>query len=246
MLCSVISATIRPRGLALVKKALKNQEIEFEWIIAAPQKIEAKIQEVLGDFPYTFIGMPPLEEGMYWDLNTAYKLLFDKAQGDYVVSWQDYIWAKPDTLRRLCDASQRTQSVVSAVGDQYDQLDEYGRPTHLIWNDPRRTTKLGTFHECRFKDIEWNLCVAPRKTILDVGIDVELDRRGFGGDMYQVNERIAYNGGKFYIDQSIESFTLRHGRERDNWDKDHILFTGAYDKRKKELIALGKWGSLTN
>jgi hypothetical protein len=77
------------------------------------------------------------------------------------------------------------------------------------------------------------------------GMDEGLDFLGYGGDQLQVGERLDAMGTKFYIDQTNESFTIRHGREdfggQEAWDKNHILFNGKYDARKNELIKQGKW-----
>lgn len=231
MRISVITPTIRKRGLKLVEKALKNQDFtDFEWIICS--KFDPEIpwaKWIKDDF-----------EGGFWTLNRAYKACIDASQGEYIVSWQDYIWAKPDMLRRLLFQAEKTGGLVSPVGDQYDKLDEYDKPTHKIWNDPRKTEKYGTFYEVNFQDIEWNLCIAKKEDILSVGIDTEMDFLGYGMDMYQVNEKLNDKGYRFYIDQTLETYTLRHGRERDDWDTQHLMH-GGYEKRKNELKAQGKW-----
>ena len=67
-----------------------------------------------------------------------------------------------------------------------------------------------------------------------------MDFLGFGMDMFQINDRLNDNGGHFFIDQTLESYTLRHGRERDNWDADHLMH-GGYQKRKDELKSMGEW-----
>ena len=230
---SVITPTIRESGLALVEKALRNQDIdEFEWLICSP--FDPKI-DIANWIPDTF-------KGGFWTMNRAMKELIARASGEYIVSWQDNIWAKPDMLSRLIAHAEQTGGLVTPVGDQYDKLDEYGRPTHKVWSDPRKTDKYGTFYECTFPDIEWNLCICPHWAIADVGgIDTELDFRGFGGDMYQINERLNDKGYHFFIDQTLETYTLRHGRERKDWDEKHIMFNGEYEKRKEELKAQGKW-----
>jgi hypothetical protein len=52
-------------------------------------------------------------------------------------------------------------------------------------------------------------------------------------------------GTKFYLDQTNESYTLRHNRDdfggQKEWDNNHVLFNGKYDKRKAELKLSGEW-----
>lgn len=228
---SVITPTIRKEGLNLVRKSLKNQTFtDFEWIICSPFYPEIEEAKWMND---NF-------EGGFWTLNRAYKSMIDVSEGEYIVSWQDWIYAKPDMLERLISNAERTGGLVSPVGDQYGHLDEHGKPCNVVWRDPRKTDKYGTFYEVTFPDIEWNLCICPKKVFEETPVDTQMDFLGYGMDMYQINERLNDKGYKFYIDQSLESYTLRHGRERSDWDEKHLMH-GGYEKRKKELKKQGKW-----
>ena len=234
---SVITPTVREGGLELVRQALKNQTFrEFEWIICSP--FDPKIKEARW--------IKDSFQGGFWGLNRAYNALFEASQGELVVSWQDFIWAKSDALAKFWATYQATSAVVSGVGDQYSSLDEYGKPTNKIWFDPRRTTKYGSFYECKWNDAEWNFCAIPRESFYKVGgMDATLDFLGYGGDQLQTCERMNEAGVRFYLDQSNESFTLRHGRVSD-WDDNHVLFNGEYDRRKEELKQQGSWPKLDN
>jgi len=225
---TVITPSIRKDRLELVRKALKNQLFtDFEWIICSP--FDPEITEA--------IWIKDNFEGGFWTLNRAYAALIKSAKGDIIVSWQDSIWAKPDTLQRFLRSIEDTGGVVSGVGDQYDKLDEYGRPINKVWLDPRR----GNDYESTYPEIEWNFCGC-KKELLEIigGIDEEMDFLGFGMDMFQVNDRLNDLGIKFYLDQEIESFSLVHGRMNENWDKEHLMH-GGYQKRKTELKEKGQW-----
>lgn len=237
MKVSIITPTIRKQGLDLVRNSLKKQTFtDFEWLIGSP--FNPKIKEarwVKDDF-----------NGGIWTLNRIYGELFKEAKGELIVSWQDYIWAYPDALEKFWRAYKATDGIITGVGDQYDQLDEYGKPCHKVWSDPRKRTDLGTFYEINFDDVEWNFACVPKRFVEEAGgIDTELDFLGYGGDLYQLADRLNDMGKRFYIDQLNESFTLRHRRERKDWDEKHILFTGAYEKRKQELKEKGQWPILT-
>lgn len=229
---SVVTPTCRPDRLELVKKALKNQLFEdYEWLICSnfnPNIPEASW--IKDDF-----------EGGFWTLNRAYQALLNNARGEIIVSWQDSIWAKPDALQRFVRSIEATGGVVSGVGDQYEKLDEFGKPIDKVWSDPRKTDKYGTLYECNWNDVEWNFCAIKKDDILKIGgVDIQQDFLGFGMDMIQINDRLNDLGCKFFLDQENESYSLFHGREHKDWDAKHLMH-GGYEKRKEELKKQGRW-----
>jgi hypothetical protein len=140
---------------------------------------------------------------------------------------------------------------ISGVGDQYKSLDAFGKPYDKVWSDPRRTLKYGTFYECQWNDCEWNLAAIPRKLFFAVGgMDEKLDFLGYGGDQMQISDRMSDMDYHFYLDQTIESYTLRHTRDdfggQEHWDDNHTLFNGKYFERKNELIEKKQWPTLSN
>lgn len=260
MKISVLTPSIRPEGLKIVEESLAKQTIkDFEWLIGSSfvpfYKGEAaehtKAREKL--YGYGMLSHNPSTKwinddfkGGFWSLNRVYNKLFQKASGDIIVSLQDFIWIPKDGLQKLVDRVVETDGVVSGVGDQYARQNRSGKPTDKIWNDPRKTDKYGDFYECNPEDAEWNWCGFPKHWIFDVGgMDEQLDFMGYGGDQYQVGERLDEMGCKFYLDQTNKSFTLRHDRSKfggqENWDKNHVLFNGKYQERKKQLQKEGKW-----
>lgn len=239
MKISVITPTIRKDGLAIVRKALKAQSFtDFEWLIGS--KFDPEIEEAIwvkDDF----------EEG-YWSLNRIYNKLFEDAKGELIVSLQDWIYVKQDGLEKFWNNYEATNktAIISGVGDQYESIDKWGKPQIKIWSDPRKTDKNGSFYECYPNDAEWNWCAIPKRAILDAGgMDEGLDFLGYGGDQLQLCARIDELGYKFYLDQTNESFTIRHDRSdfggQEEWDANHVLFNGKYDDRIKQLKAEGKW-----
>ena len=81
------------------------------------------------------------------------------------------------------------------------------------------------------------------------GIDEKLDFLGYDGGTGQVCERWDMLGYKFYLDQTNESFTVRHDRSAfggdKKWNDNHTLFNGMYDKRRKQLIEEKRWPVLS-
>lgn len=237
MRVSVITPTIRKEGLDVVEKALKNQTFkDFEWLISAP--FEPGISWAKW--------IPDKNTDGFWSLNRSYNSLFLAAQGDLIISLQDWIWIPPTGIQQFVDAHEAAEGIISGVGDQYERVGQYGKPEIKIWADPRKNSNYGTFYECYPNDAEWNWCLIPKKAIFDIGgMDEKLDFLGYGGDQLQAVERMDALGYKFFLDQTNESYTVRHDRGdfggQEAWDKDHVLFNGKYQERKKELISDGKW-----
>lgn len=238
---TIITPTIRKDGLQVVHNSLLKQTYkDWKWLIGSPFDPEIKEATWIKD-DYT---------GGFWTLNRIYNKLFTNAKSDVIITWQDWIYIPPDGLQKFVDAAEKYPgAVISGVGDQYESVDKYGRPQVKIWSDPRKSDKYGSFYEIFPNDAEWNWCLIPKKALLAVGgMDEQLDFLGYGGDQLQVSSRMNDVGIKFYIDQTNESYTIRHGREdfggQKAWDSKHILFNGKYDARIAQLKNEGKWPHL--
>ena len=237
-LISVITPTVRPDGLDIVHQSLLKQTYpNWEWLIGST--FDPHIKEsrwIKDDF-----------SGGMWTLNRIYNKLVKQAHGKIIVSLQDNIYITPDGLQKFADALDLMgEIIISGVGDQYERLNDYGKPEIKIWADPRKNTKYGSFYECYPQDIEWNYCALPKRLIVDSGgFDEEMDMRCRGVDAFQLMQRLDGLGYKSYLDQDNESFTIRHDRSNyggeDAWNKSHGLFNGEYEKRKQELIKHGQW-----
>lgn len=240
MKVSVITPTLRKEGLNVVKQSLLKQTYkDWEWLIGSP--FDPEIPEatwIKDDF-----------KGGFWSLNRIYNRLVSNARSPLIISWQDWIYANPDGLEKFVDTYNATKGIVSGVGDQYESVNKWGKPQIKIWSDPRKRSDYGSFYECFPNDTEWNWCAIPRKAFFDIGgMDEELDFRGYGGDQLQAGERMDALGYKFYLDQTNESYTIRHSRDdfggQEEWDLKHVLFNGEYDKRLYELKQKGEWPKL--
>lgn len=239
---SVITPTVRRDGLNVVREALKKQTFrDFEWLTGSPfEPLFEEATHIQDDFV-----------GGYWSLNRIYNALLKSANGEIIVSLQDNIYIPPDGLQKFVDNLKTLgkQALISGVGDQYARVGKYGKPELKIWNDPRKTTQYGTLYECTFPDCEWNWCAFYKQALIDVGgFDEELDLTCRGVDAFAVDERLNDLGYKFYLDQTNESFTIRHDRSsyggEKSWNESHGLFNGEYEKRKKQLKESGQWPRL--
>jgi hypothetical protein len=211
---SVITPTVREEGLYLVEKALKRQSFrDFEWIIEKP------------------IGKTP--KNCVWTLNRDYNRAIKKAQGELIVSWQDYTFAKPDALEKYWYYYEKEpKTIISGVGNKY-QDDHW---TVKTWQDPRERDDQGTYYECFFNDIEGNFCSISKTAFYDIGgFDESLDRY-YGMDFFSVLDRLNMVGGwNFKLDQSNKSFSLEHGRLNSQWDALNWL-GDRYNKKRLEYI----------
>jgi hypothetical protein len=219
----VITPTIRLEGLPLVQRALEEQTFDgFDWYVCSPTKPPK-------DCWATWI--PDNFKGGLWSLNRAYNAMIKKSDAELLVSWQDFTYAKPDTLERFWKHYEyEPNMLVTALGDKYE-TETWRKKT---WTDPR----FGGM--CNFPEVEWNLCSCPRQALVDIGgFDEDSDFLYLGMDGYGVNERLASLGYQFYADRKIESFSLGHGRVA-NWEKDNGIH-GLYQKRVEELKTRNQW-----
>jgi len=224
---SVITPTIRPEGLKLVKQALSYQDFrDWEWIICSPKTMEDEVRNVVGSFDFKFIGNPPLKSWQVWDLNYSYNRLIEKSEGELVVSWQDYTFADPDVLFVLWKHYlEDKKAVVSVLGNKYPD-DDFDIPA---WIDPRYEYEKPTW-----EDIEWNFCSCPKDLLYKIGGFCEEMDRMFGLDGFSVNQRL-YKAGiaRFKLEKQSKTYSLFHGRVED-WDKKNYL--GNHGKEYNRLI----------
>jgi hypothetical protein len=179
---SIITPSIRPKGLEIVNKALKRQTFtDFEWLT-----------DTSGE----------KNEGDYWGVYKAYNRLVKRAKGSLIVTWQDYTSASPQCLEKF-NFYYDPKLIVGAVGNKYTD-DTW---TVETWRDPR--TKDG---DCPYNEIELNLSAFPKQAFYDVGgFDEDLDKYSSlcGLDvLFRLNQQ----GYKFRLDQTNKSFSLEHGR----------------------------------
>lgn len=211
---SVITATNRPERLQITKDCLDTQTFQdFEWIVVCPEKTSFG----------KWVADPPKKEGDVYALNKAMNAGIKASQGDLLIRIDDSIWFSADALAKFYAHYQfNPQACVSGVGDQYDQLDENGKPCHKVWIDPRKRSDLGTFYETNPEDWEANYASFPRSLIYEIGgWDEDMDQY-YSWDNVAVAYRLSQVGARFYLDQTNESFSFQHGRPKDWSDKDWI------------------------
>jgi hypothetical protein len=229
---SILTPTIRPEGLEIVRKALLEQtETDWEWLIGST--FDPKIKEAIwvkDDF-----------KGGVWTLNRIYNKMISKASGELLISWQDFTYAKPDTLEKFYyHYLTEPTMLVGAVGNKYED-ETWQKQT---WQDPRERNDQGNYYNVNFNDVEWNLCSCPKQALFDIGgLDEGMDMIFFGMDGFNVNHRLKDSGQyDFKLDQTIKSYSLGHGRVKD-WDKINGV-NGLYLNHVKERKSKHQWPEL--
>ena len=213
---SVITPTTRPEGIDIIERCLSRQTYkDFEWIVICPKDkhplIAAKPNILLAD--------PPKKADDFWSLCKAWNLGYATASGELVVNIQDMVWFPPDMLEKFwTHYEQSPNALVTATGDQYDEVDDRGVPKHCVWNDPRKRLDQGTFYPVNFPDMEMVICSIPAQAIYDCGgLDEEYDK-GPGCQEKEMCMRLVNLGYEMYIDQTIDYKAIKHGRLTSDWD----------------------------
>ncbi len=230
---SVITPSVRPEGLEIVKKCLQKQTFprdRWEWIVGSP--FEYKESDV-------WVKDPGKNEGDFYSLNKTYNAMFRVAKGKLIISYQDGIWTDSDMLQHFWDLYQTNpHSCVGAVGDQYEKLDEFGKPIVCCWQDPRKTDKHGEYYEVNPIDIEFTLCGVPRQAFFAIGgWDEEYDKFCAVGEKEAV-VRMDKLGYKPYLDQGLVYRAMKHKRlgGEEMWNKGYNAACVYYDKCIKEIL----------
>lgn len=171
---SVITPSIRPAGLEIVRESLGKQMFdEFEWL--------------------TEIGVPNRGH----DLNQAFNRMLRRAEGELIVIYQDYIKAPPMYLQHFWDAYQANPDTffTSPVG-KVDNLDYTGeiKWDWRAWNDKDGLTD---YVPSRWDTWEIDSGAAPLAALKKIGgFDEELDQY-WSCDNVNVGCRAELAGYKF-------------------------------------------------
>jgi len=219
---SVLSPSIRPEMMGIVAKCLSRQDIvpRFEWIIGTRKELKSKmVKNIKSNIKYTILEDPPKRRGDFWKLCGSWNNLYAHAKGELIVNIQDGIWFPADTLSRYWfHYQQNPKALISAIGHQYKDLDEYGKPINLVWSDPRWRGDV-SFQEVPPSEMEMVMCSIPKQAILECGgIDEEYDTCN-GAQEKEMCFRLRKLGWEFYVDYTIEYRAIHHPRLSEDWDK---------------------------
>lgn len=171
MKISVLTPSIRPEGLDVVRKGLLRQTFtEFEWLVE--------------------IGL-----GKH-DLNAAYNRMLRRATGHIVVSLQDYLLIKPDFLQKWWNAHQLYPGAfMTAPVGKVDNL-AYANEARWDWR-AWRNDESELVRNCDWNTWEIDNGMAPLAALKEIGgFDEGLDGH-WSADNVNVGKRAQLAGYEF-------------------------------------------------
>lgn len=171
MKISVLTPTIRPAGLEIVRKCLMEQAFQdFEWLVE-------------------------VGHGRH-DLNAAYNRMLRRAKGELIVSVQDFIKCPPDYLGKWWAAYQKYQNTfMTAPVGKVDNLDYTGE-IHWDWR-AFRMNDVDTVRECEWDCWEIDSAAAPLEALKAIGgFDEKIDGY-WSSDNVNVGKRASLAGYEF-------------------------------------------------
>ena len=177
---SVITPSIRPEGLKIVQDCLRQQTFQdFEWLVE--------------------IGIPPKH-----DLNASFNRMINRAKGDLLVFYQDFIKIQDDGLELFWNEYQKDKNTcfTAPVGKVDDFADETAR-----W-DWRNYTE-----ECSWTSCELDWGAIPLHVLKAIGgFDERLDA-WWSMDNVSVGKRADILGYKFKNVINNKSVALDHDKK---------------------------------
>jgi hypothetical protein len=213
---SIITPSVRPEGLNIIEKCLKRQDFDgtWEWIVVMPKENHEKLTVT----PSLLLEDPPRALGDFWSLCKGWNLAYARSKGKLLVKIQDKIWFHHDTLSRFWFHYQNNpKALIGAWGNQYSDVDEYGKPINVVWTDPRWRGDI-SFQSVPPSEMEMTMCSIPKQALEECGgIDEEYDKAN-GAQEKEMCFRLRKLGWEFYIDHTIEYRAQHHGRLTENWD----------------------------
>ena len=229
---SVITPSTRNEMLPIIEKCLRRQDFtNFEWIVVSPVEITSVKPDLL-------LKDPPKQDGDFWSLCKGWNKAYAHAKGELIVNIQDGIWFPPDILSKFWfHYQQQPRILVSAIGHQYDRLDDRGMPVNKVWHDPRSKTGV-TFEENPPSEMEMVMCSIPKQALLECGgIDEEYDTCN-GAQEKEMCWRLNKMNWDFYIDHTIEYRAIQHPRLTSNWDDVYVnKTTPLFTRHMMEMVA---------
>lgn len=214
MKISVVTPSTRNDMLPIIEKCLRRQDFsgKWEWIVVGPVEITSVKPDLL-------LKDPPKLEGDFYTLCKGWNKAYAHAKGELVINIQDGLWFPPDTLSKFWFHYQNNpRSLFSAIGHQYDQMDDRGVPVNKMWHDPRSKTGI-TFEEVPPSEIEFCMSSIPKQALIECGgIDEEYDTAAAVCEK-EMCWRLNKLGWDFFIDHTIEYKAIHHPRLNDTWEK---------------------------
>lgn len=200
---SVLTPTIRGKGLEIMQQCLKRQTMQdFEWLV---------------EVGYT---------GKY-DINAAFNRMIRRAKGELLVFYEDYGKIMDDGIERFWKAYQEhPDTLFTAPLGKVDNLVDSVEKPRWDWRATKQKVEQTDYTNClpRCWEIDW--ACAPKKALYDVGgFDEEFDKH-FSGDNVSVGVRAEMKGWKFACLFTNPAIVFDHDKYKYNPNRE--LFNGTF------------------
>jgi glycosyltransferase involved in cell wall biosynthesis len=220
MKMTVITPSIRPKGLEVVFKTLQDQSFkEFEWL---PR-----------------LSVPGPKSDLCYQMNRA----LEEAHGDLVVFLQDWIRIKPDGLERMWEKYKEDPNAcwTAPVGKvkSMDEMNDVGPQ----W-DWRVYWKHREDVDFQRWEIDWGS--APRQALLLAGKFFPRYDEGFGWENVDLAYRMQKIGMRFKVDPDNKAIAFdhdaaaphpyKHSPNNDLWQMRKGIIDLDYDQTEMEGI----------
>lgn len=151
MKISVITPTIRPESLSLMRDCLKAQTFrDFEWLVDI---------NVTGDH----------------DLNASFNKLIKRASGELIVFYEDWAKIPPDALHKWWDAYQKHPNNLFTA--PLGKVKEWGDQPAWDWRAWTKDTTPTEFMPSSWNTCELDWGAIPKKILYEIGgFDERLDQ----------------------------------------------------------------------
>ena len=220
MKISVITPSVRPEGLPMVRKALEAQTFKggLEWIVCSPAD---RLEDVDGA---RVIAEPPRNEGDFYGLNKALNALVAASQGELLVICVDYTCPPPNALQTMWDRYTRKKWFCTTVPVRLCANVENDVPKDVAWIDPRIKWYPKGWSMCKPQDFDFALASIPSKAFaIAGGIDETFDRfAGMSEKEFMI--RATRKGYEAAIDTEMPVYGWMHPAHGPAWDE---AFKGA-------------------
>jgi hypothetical protein len=172
MKISVVTPTIRPEGLEVMKKCLEEQTMQdFEWLVE--------------------VGLTNRGH----DLNQAFNKMIRRAKGELIVFYEDFTKIKSDGLERFWKAYQEHPDTLFTA--PLGKVDTWADAPRWDWRAWTNGPVEGDYTDCRWQTCELDWGAIPKAILYDIGgFDEELDKH-WSCDNVNVGKRADLAGYKF-------------------------------------------------
>lgn len=172
MKISVITPTIRPKGLEVIQECLSKQTFkDFEWLVE--------------------VGI----SGNGHDLNASFNRMLRRSRGQLIVFLEDYTKILDDGLERFWKAHQEHPNTLFTA--PLGKVDNFGDKPRWDWRAWKQKESQTDYTNClpRCWEIDWG--AAPREILFKIGgFDEEFDKH-WSGDNVSVGVRADLAGYDF-------------------------------------------------